>query len=69
MKFFKGILPHISIALSLALGVLVILNEFNPRLGIFQGPQITVLVLICCIISIVCAAFLYADRCRDKKSE
>ena len=37
MRHFKALLPHLSIALSLALLVLGILNEFNPRAGFLQG--------------------------------
>ena len=37
MKFFRAILPNLSISLQLALIVLVILDIFNPRVGLLSG--------------------------------
>ena len=66
MKFLKGILPNVTTALCLALGVLVVLNEFNPRLCLMEGRVIPVLIIICCILSIICGITLYAGWRREK---
>ena len=43
MKFYRAILPNLSIALQLALLTLVILDQFNPRLGLLSGTPFVVL--------------------------
>ena len=43
MRFFRAILPNLSIALQLALAVLVILDVFNPRIVLLSGLPFVVL--------------------------
>ena len=43
MKFIRAILPNLSIALQLAMLTLVILDQFNPRLGLLSGAPFVVL--------------------------
>ena len=66
MRHFKALLPHLSIALSLALLVLGILNEFNPRAGFLQGKPALVLICLCCLCSVTAGAALAAANRRGK---
>ena len=66
MKFFRAFLPNLSIALTLALAVLVILDVFNPRIGLLSGLPFLVLFSAACLVSIVTAAVLYADWRRGR---
>ena len=61
MKFFRAILPNLSISLQLALLVLVILDVFNPLAGLLKGRPFLILAALCCVSSIATAMVLYAD--------
>ena len=61
MKFFRAFLPNLSIALDLALAVLVILDVFNPRIGLLSGPPFLVLFAAAFLCSVLTAAVLYGD--------
>ena len=67
MKFFKRILPNLSIALSLALLVLVIVDIRNPMMGFLSSLQAQVLISVAAIIAIITAVVLYADERRKNK--
>ena len=67
MKFFKRILPNLSIALSLALLVLVIVDIRNPMMGFLSSLQAQVLISVAAIIAITTAIVLYADERRKNK--
>ena len=57
MKTARAFLPHLCIALNLTLVLVVILDLYNPLLGMFKG--IVFLILIgCCILSSVATAIL-----------
>ncbi len=43
MKKLLSLLPHLSIALTLALTVLVILDVYNPMLGLLRGRPFLIL--------------------------
>ena len=60
MKFFRAILPNLSISLQLALLVLVILDIFNPRVGLLSGLPFVLLFAAAFIASVATAIVLYA---------
>lgn len=62
MRFIKGFLPHLSAALAIALLVVAILNEFNPRMGFLQGKPALTLIGLCCVCALICAVMLYLEQ-------
>ena len=67
MKLFKRILPNLSIALSLALLVLVIVDIRNPMMGFLSSLQAQILISVAAIVAIITAVVLYADERRKNK--
>ena len=67
MRFFRGILPHISLALSLCLVVVVYLDRRNPMMGFLMGAPFLVLVIAAAAASVVTAITLYAQWRKPKK--
>lgn len=65
MKFLKAVLPNISIALSLSLLVLVIVDNRNPMMGFLRSVQAQILISVAAVIAIATAAVLYAVWRRD----
>ena len=65
MKFLKAVLPNISIALSLSLLVLVIVDNRNPMMGVLRSVQAQILIAVASVIAIATAAVLYAVWRRD----
>jgi hypothetical protein len=61
MRFFRAILPNLSIALQLALAVLVILDVFNPRIGLLSGLPFVVLFTAAALCAVTTAVVLYRD--------
>ena len=61
MRFFRAILPNLSIALQLALAVLVILDVFNPRIGLLSGLPFVVLFAAAAVCAVTSAVVLYHD--------
>ncbi len=61
MKFFRAILPNLSISLQLALIVLVILDIFNPHVGLLSGLPFVLLFAAAALCAIATAAVLYAS--------
>ena len=61
MRFFRAILPNLSIALQLALAVLVILDVFNPRIGLLSGLPFVVLFAAAAVCAAATAVVLYRD--------
>ena len=59
MKFRCAFLPNLCIALNLALLVVVILDVFNPFLGLLKGSAFLVLAGLCALSSIAAALQLY----------
>lgn len=66
MRFFRAFLPNLSIALQLALAVLVVLDVFNPRIGLLSGLPFVVLFAAAAVCAIATAAVLYHDWRADK---
>lgn len=61
MKFFKAVLPNISIALTIALFVVIFLDNRNPTMGFLMGAPFFVLAVLTCVSSLATAVVLYAD--------
>ena len=60
----KAFLPHLSVALNLALLVVVILNIYNPMLGLLRGAAFLVLLGACLASSLATAILLIACQRR-----
>ena len=69
MRFLKGALPNISIALTLALMVVVYLDRRNPMMGFLSGASFFVLVLLTGIASIATSVVLYSDWRNHEKTQ
>ena len=61
MKFFHAVLPLLSISFDLAVLVIVILDQYNPPVGLLRGVPFLVLVVLACLLSIAAAVTLYSD--------
>lgn len=66
MKLIKRFLPHLSAALAIALLVVAILNEFNPRMGFLEGKSALVLIGMSAVCALLCAAMLYREQTKNK---
>ena len=66
MRFFRGILPHISIALNICLIVVVYLDRRNPMMGFLMGMPFIVLVGAVAVCSIATAVTLYSQWRKPK---
>ena len=68
MKFWKAILPNLTIALNVVLLVVFYLDLRNPMMGFLVGAPFLTLAAMCGICSIATAVVLYADY-RKKNCE
>ena len=69
MRFLKSVLPNLSLALSLALVVVVYLDRRNPMMGFLMGAPFFVLVVLTAAASVVTALVLYCSTRKSKKSK
>lgn len=69
MRFFRGILPHISIALSICLVVVVYLDRRNPMMGFLMGAPFFILACTAAASSIATAVTLYIQWRKPKKQK
>lgn len=67
MRFLKGVLPNLSIALNVALLIVVYLDRRNPMMGFLVGAPFFVLAVVTGIASISTALVLYCDWRKKKK--
>lgn len=67
MRFLKGLLPNISISLTLAVLIVVYLDRRNPMMGFLSGAPFLVLMVLAGISSIATAAVLYSAWRKPKK--
>jgi len=67
MRFLKGALPHICIALNICLLVIVYLDRRNPMMGFLVGAPFFVVVVACVAASVTVAGLLYYDWRKPKK--
>ena len=68
MIFWRAALPNLSIALNLALLIVIYLDRRNPMMGFLVGAPFVVLVASCGICSIATAIVLYASWRKKGKS-
>jgi type IV secretory pathway VirB3-like protein len=59
MKFAKAVLPNITIALNLAMAVVVYLDMRNPMMGFMSGPAFWGLYILTFAASVATAVVLY----------
>lgn len=62
----RTFLPHLSMALNAALLVVVILNIYNPLLGLLRGAAFLVLLGCCLASSLATAITLIARQRREE---
>ena len=67
MRFLKGALPNISLALTIALMVVIYLDRRNPMMGFLSGARLFVLALLAGIASIATSVVLYSAWRKPKK--
>ena len=67
MRFLKGMLPNISIALNVALLIVVYLDRRNPMMGFLMGGPFLTLVILSAFAAIATAAVLYSEWRKKKK--
>ena len=67
MRFLKGALPNISLALSIAMLVVVYIDRRNPMMGFLSGAPFFILALLTGIASIATAIVLYSSWRKPKK--
>lgn len=61
MKFLNAVLPLLTISFSLAVGVIVVLDQFNPQVGLLRGIPSFVLIILTCLLAIATAVVLYRN--------
>lgn len=67
MRFWKGALPNISMALTVVLMVVIYLDRRNPMMGFLTGAPFFVLALLACAASIATSVVLYSGWRKPKK--
>lgn len=65
VSFLKSVLPHVVLILCLVLGTMLVLHQFNPRMG-FLTNQISQKYLTALLISAFVLALLQALQRSDK---
>lgn len=69
MRILKMLLPHFTIALAVALTVVVIVDVYNPMMGFLVGRPFQILVLLevlCSLATSLC--FLFRPHRKEKKA-
>ena len=73
MKFWKSFLPNLTMALSVAMLIVVYLDRRNPMMGFMRGTPFAVLLCTTCVCAFATAVYLYASSrkndSRKKKEE
>lgn len=68
MKWMRGFLPNLTIALNVVLLIVVYLDLRNPAMGFLVGAPFLVLVIASVLCSLTMAWIVYADwRRRSRK--
>lgn len=67
-RFLRGLLPHISMVLTLALLIVVYLDRRNPMMGFLVGAPFFTLVVLTGAASIATALVLYTQWRKPKKN-
>ena len=69
MRVLKMFLPHFTIALAVALTVVVILDVYNPMMGFLMGKPFRILVILEVICSLATSVyFLFRSHREEKKA-
>lgn len=66
-RFLRGVLPNISMALTLALLIVVYLDRRNPMMGFLSGAPFFVLAVLAGAASIATSLVLYGQWRKPKK--
>lgn len=69
MRFWRGFLPNLTIALNVVLMIVVYLDMRNPMMGFLMGAPFVTLAACCCVCSIATAVVLYASWRKRKKKQ
>lgn len=71
MKLFRSVIPNLTIALNIALMIVIYLDMRNPKMGFLVGAPFVTLIVLCCGCSIASAVVLYATwrKRKNKKAE
>ena len=67
MKFWRSILPNFSIALNMALMIVIYLDMRNPKMGFLADTPFYVLAIAAAITSLISAVTLYAVYRKNRK--
>ena len=67
MRFLRGALPNISIALNICLVVVVYLDRRNPMMGFLFGAPFFTLAAVTAVVSIATAVSAYSQWRKPKK--
>ena len=67
MRFLKGFLPNLTIALNVALLIVFYLESRNPMMGFMIGAPFMVLSVCAAVSSIATAVVMYATWRKPKK--
>lgn len=67
MRFLRSFLPHISLALSVSLLVVVYLDRRNPMMGFLVGAPFFTLAVLACAASAATAVVYCIDQRKPKK--
>jgi len=64
MRFFRGFVPNLSIAVNLSVLVVVYLDMRNPMMGFLDGLPFLVLIGLGVVCSLITAVLVYRDWCK-----
>ena len=71
MKFLRAAIPNLSMALNIALLIVIYLDRRNPMMGFLVGMPFLVLAASACLCSMITALIVYGDwrrRGRTRKN-
>lgn len=69
MKFLKSFLPNLTIALSVALVVLIYLDNRNPMMGFLYGKPFAIFSILLAACSIAVSIMSYISWYKEKNSQ
>ena len=61
MKFFRAAIPNLSMALNVALLIVIYLDRRNPMMGFLVGMPFLVLAGSACLCGVITALIVYGD--------
>ena len=68
MRHLKAFVPHLSLALQLSLLVVVILDVFNPMLGLLRGLPFLILIGACILFAVWTSILRIRSQRRKKRA-